>query len=315
MNNKKIAAKIYAIVVTYNGEKWIDKCFGSLRKSRIPVHTLAIDNASSDATVEKLGNEYPEVELIVNKKNMGFGRANNIGFQRAQEDEADFILLLNQDAWIEPDTLEGLVKIHNRYPEYGVLSPLHFDIENHSLLDKNCVHAFSIEMISDAVTGKSLKEVYHVSGIHAAVWFISKQCLKDVGGFDPLFYYRQEDVDYMIRVRNKGYKFGIVPLVKAFHQGGMVRAEKPNRRWQFIFLLGEKLLPFKIHLTKPLVMIYIITQIECLSDILKNLLMLKLKKAVLYLQVMWVITLKTPQIAASRKETRQKQNAFLKTVK
>ena len=75
--------KIYTIVVTYNGEKWVDKCFGSLQQSNIPVHIVAIDNASTDGTIKKIKNDYPEVEIIINKKNIGFGQANNIGLQRA----------------------------------------------------------------------------------------------------------------------------------------------------------------------------------------------------------------------------------------
>ena len=303
---------IFTIIVTYNGIKFIDKCFGSLRESDIPVHVIAIDNASTDGTVEKIRNDYPEVELVVNKKNIGFGRANNLGLFRALEDKADYVLLLNQDAWIEPDMLEGLIKIQQKQPDYGILSPLHFDIEDHTKIDRNCAYSFSNEMISDAVAGRTLKEVYHVSGIHAAIWLISRECLEDVGGFDPLFYYRQEDVDYMIRVRNKEYKFGIVPSVKAYHRGGMVRAEKPNSREKLIFALGEKLFLFKLHLSKSFIKIYTIVLIECISEIVKNLLMLKLKSLIIYLEIMFIITWKIPKIVLSRVKTKQNQCALLK---
>ena len=60
--------KVYVIVVTYNGKKWVDLCFGSLRRSEIPLHTIAIDNASTDKTKQLIKSNYPEVELIVNQK-------------------------------------------------------------------------------------------------------------------------------------------------------------------------------------------------------------------------------------------------------
>ena len=57
--------KIFAIVVTYNGKKWYDRCLGSLRDSETPVETIVIDNASSDGTVEYIKARFPDVHLIL----------------------------------------------------------------------------------------------------------------------------------------------------------------------------------------------------------------------------------------------------------
>jgi N-acetylglucosaminyl-diphospho-decaprenol L-rhamnosyltransferase len=97
--------KICVIVITYNGAKWVEGCFGSLMQSSVPLNIIAVDNASSDNTVALIKNKFAGVALIESGTNLGFGKANNIGLKRAAEDNADFIFLLNQDAFVKPDTI------------------------------------------------------------------------------------------------------------------------------------------------------------------------------------------------------------------
>src|SRR5574344_2140153 len=100
--------EIYAVVVAYNGMQWYDKCFGSLQASSVPVHTIVIDNASGDNTVAYIKEQFPNVHIIESKTNLGFAKANNIGIKYAMDNNADYVFLLNQDAWIEEDTLSVL---------------------------------------------------------------------------------------------------------------------------------------------------------------------------------------------------------------
>ena len=113
---------IYTIIVTYNGLKWYDRCFGSLRTSDVPVHTVVIDNASSDGSVAYIREHFPEVTVIEEKENLGFAKANNVGMRYALDHGADYVFLLNQDAWIvQPDTLARMIGISERHPEYPSL--------------------------------------------------------------------------------------------------------------------------------------------------------------------------------------------------
>ena len=69
---------VYAVIVTFNGIKWIDKCFLSLLNSSISIKIIVIDNGSSDMTSEYIKSNFPTIELIETGKNLGFGQANNI---------------------------------------------------------------------------------------------------------------------------------------------------------------------------------------------------------------------------------------------
>ena len=86
--------KTLAIVISYNFMSWIDRCLPSLLKGKHPTDILVVDNGSSDETISYIHEHYPSIRLIENKKNLGFGSANNIGMQIALDEGYDGVLLI-----------------------------------------------------------------------------------------------------------------------------------------------------------------------------------------------------------------------------
>lgn len=205
---------IYAIVVTYNGAKWVDKCFGSLMESNIPVKVLAIDNASTDKTVELIKSKYPSVELIENGTNLGFGKANNIGLKRILYENADYAFLLNQDAYIFPTTIAALIDAHKRNYDYGIFSPLEYCNTGELDIKFERFYAPKELLANMHTTGQNL---FQTEFVNAACWLIPKKIIQIIGGFDPIFSHYGEDVDYCKRVRSKQFKIGIVKNSKYVH--------------------------------------------------------------------------------------------------
>ena len=117
--------KILVVIVTYNALKWIKKGLKSVEKSTLPADVLLIDNGSTDGTLPLVRTDWPGTRIIETGENLGFGAANNIGLRIALDEGYDFAYLLNQDAWLERDTLEKLVDAHRQ--EWGVLSPMQLD--------------------------------------------------------------------------------------------------------------------------------------------------------------------------------------------
>jgi GT2 family glycosyltransferase len=122
-----VKSNVVAIIVTYNGMKWIDRCLTSLINSSLAVDIIVIDNLSSDETVPHIQTYYPQAELLCMKQNLGFGSGNNEGLKLAMERKADFVFLLNQDAWVETDTIKNLLDAQREHPQYGILSPVHLN--------------------------------------------------------------------------------------------------------------------------------------------------------------------------------------------
>tara|TARA_Y100000385_G_scaffold285336_1_gene345074 strand:- start:4 stop:924 length:921 start_codon:yes stop_codon:yes gene_type:complete len=212
--------KIFVVIVTFNGRKWVNRCFLSFRKSQIPINVIVVDNGSTDGTQELIQEKYPEVDFGQSAENLGFGRANNIGIKKAYENNADYVFLLNQDAWIEPDTLEKLIKVAGNNVSYGILSPMHLngkgtalDLKFSSYLSpNNCAN-----LISDFILSKERKEVYSTQYVNAAAWLLTRKCIEVVGGFNPLFHLYGEDDNYLQRVLYHDLKVGIVPNSIIYH--------------------------------------------------------------------------------------------------
>jgi GT2 family glycosyltransferase len=203
------------IIVTYNAMIWIERCL----KSCVNNAVVVVDNASSDNTVSFIEANFPDVELIKQKNNLGFGQANNLGIRYALDKGVNHFFLLNQDAYLRPDTIEKLIAQSKLHPDYGILSPIHFQ-DGWEILDKNFSYFIRYEMnrnfIGDAVN-KVLKDLYSVPFINAAGWLLTKEAIEVVGGFDPLFFMYGEDDNLCQRMKYHGYKIGVVTTAKMIH--------------------------------------------------------------------------------------------------
>ena len=88
--------KVFVIIVSYNGMKWIDKCLNSVLNQG---EVVVVDNNSCDGTVDYIRMNFSLVKILSQTTNYGFGTANNIGISYAMKKGADAVFLLNQDAF------------------------------------------------------------------------------------------------------------------------------------------------------------------------------------------------------------------------
>ena len=212
--------KVYCIIVTYNAMKWVDKCLGSLRQSSVPVIPVIIDNCSKDETVSYVEKNYPEAHLIVNKENKGFGQANNQGIEWAYKEGATHFFLLNQDAWVEKETLWRLIEIQNN-EDIDIVSPIHLNGTGQKI-DRG-FQVLAINGLGNFTSDAYLKEFqdyYIVKNVNAAAWLIKKSTILTIGGFDPLYFHYGEDTNYIQRMKYHNKKMAIVPTSIIYHDRG-----------------------------------------------------------------------------------------------
>jgi GT2 family glycosyltransferase len=194
--------KIAVVIVTFNGEIWIKKNLNSLLNSNYPVDIIIVDNASMDETINII-KEFSAIELIQNKNNLGFGKANNIGIDLAIKKGAEAIFLLNQDTWIYENTISNLVEVLFENPNLGIVSPLHYTA-NETTLDENFNTYFNRSRVEE-----ESESIRIVPFINAAAWLVSKECFLKTGYFDPIFNHYGEDRNFCERVKYQGYKIGV----------------------------------------------------------------------------------------------------------
>lgn len=224
MNSKRVT---HIIIVTYNGMQWLERTLSSIPDG-YPV--IIIDNASNDGTCEFIKTNYAQYSLLEESKNLGFGQANNKGITLALARGATGVFLLNQDAYLEPNSIGLLEAMAQKHKEYGILSPVHFN-GNGTKLDRffsrYMIYDRQPEFYGDAVAGR-LKDIYEVPFVNAAAWYVPIKTLDAVGGFDPIFFHYGEDDNYVQRVKYHKLLVGVVPASTIYHDREDRIKEKPK---------------------------------------------------------------------------------------
>ncbi|MCE4065352.1 glycosyltransferase family 2 protein [Chryseobacterium gleum] len=218
-------AAIHVIIVTYNAMKWAERCFSSLRTSSVPVKCIVIDNGSTDGTQEYIKKYFPEVDFTQSPQNLGFGKANNTGIEKAYKEGADFFYLMNQDAWIYPDSFQKLLDVYNAYTDknqLGILSPMHMDGSEKKLdifFERYLARNTPDNRIFSDSFNNSLKNYYEIDFVNAAHWLLPKATIEEIGGFNPYFFHYSEDYEYVQRISFFRKKIIVCTSSRVVHDG------------------------------------------------------------------------------------------------
>lgn len=191
--------------------QWLPKTLASISEK---YHIIVVDNNSTDNTTEYIEQNFKGTILLKQKENLGFGGGNNLGISYALKQNADYIFLLNQDVYLNADTIDELVKTHQSNTEYGILSPIHLNGKG-TALDWNFstyLDTETLNAVSKSLTGNKAaeKNLYNVPFVNAAAWLLPVKTINTIGGFDPIFFHYGEDNNYCQRVLYHKLKIGVV---------------------------------------------------------------------------------------------------------
>lgn len=254
-------AKIFTIIVTYNGEKWLKKCLEHLLQSNCATRIVIVDNASSDNSLNIIQSFGDKIHLIKSPVNLGFGQANNIAIKYAMKNGADFVFLLNQDAYVYPQTVLRLSEALEKFKDFGVLSPLQLAASGDQIepifcrflkrnFDDRTVFGF---MESEQAPANRLP--YKMRFVNAAAWMMSKECINRTGLFHPVFFHYGEDNHYSSRVQYHHLKIGVLPAASVIHD---CREEIQSSHDHLLRQIKNIPLYTLLDLRKPLILAYLL---------------------------------------------------------
>ena len=206
--------KIVIIIVTYNGMHWIEKCLNNIRLSSVKCSILIVDNNSTDGTPQFIKKYYPECMIIYNERNLGFGAGNNIGLKYVINQNVDYVILLNQDIYVNENTFSDLIEMHKNNNNFAIISPIQL-----SRCGIELDELFSTYIPNNNFKKSNILEfdLIETDFVNAAIWLLPIEIIQKIGGFDPLFSHYGEDKDYCFRAKFYGYKIGIAPNSSAIH--------------------------------------------------------------------------------------------------
>lgn len=207
---------IYTVVVTYNGLRWIDRCLKCLTESSVHTDVIVVDNGSTDGTRDFVPSHYPQVIWMPQPCNLGFGGGNNIAIKYALEHEADYVLLLNQDAYLQSTAIEEMLKVADGR---NLVSPVHLcgDGSRIDTMFRESLKRANNELLDDLLINHECQQSYEIGEVCAACWFMPIDLIKCVGGFNPIFFQYGEDNNYYTRMVYHGRKTILAPHARVWH--------------------------------------------------------------------------------------------------
>ena len=253
-------------IVNWNRAKLLEECLRSIFATPLTVQyeVIVIDNASDDDSIPMMRARYPQVCLIRNSKNLGFGRAHNQAMTVAQ---GRYVLLLNNDAIVQPDTIPTLVRFMDQRPQVGscscpdyrqaALGTAHsgafrrFPSLGRTLMENLWAvlrppRKWDLRWLATPVhrwMGEELTELeaVEVAWVVGALLFVRKEVMKQVGGFDERFFLFDEDIDLCRRMWASGWTVAFTTTTSFAHQGGassalrsdIERIRGESRAWYF----------------------------------------------------------------------------------
>lgn len=249
MKQKQIAI----ILLNWNGKQDTLECLASLKKLTYPFHKIFIaDNGSTDDSIESFSKNYPEIEIIDNKTNLGFAEGNNRAIQLALQKEFDYILLLNNDTIVDPFFLDAFLKLDALYPHHVLGGKIHLYSQPH-LLDHlggnwNLAKA-EFNLIGYREEASLYSCPINVDYVTGCCLFASREIFEKVGFLDARFFLYWEESDFCQRAKNLGYFSKVCPEAKIFHKvSASFIGGKPHTNyfyWRNRFLFAEKNLSLK----------------------------------------------------------------------
>jgi GT2 family glycosyltransferase len=214
---------ISVIIVTFNSSPHLSHCLSALSRQTITdFDVIIVDNGSTDGSADVIKVQYSTLSMHIHQllKNIGFAAANNMGVRMAQ---GKWVVLLNADAFPEPDWLEKLVEAAEMHPEYAAFSSRQISANATEFLD-GAGDAYHISGMAwrnclgypAAQYGQESGEVF--SPCAAAAMYL-RDAFLEVGGFDEDLFSYYEDVDLGFRLRLAGYKAYYVADAVVHHVG------------------------------------------------------------------------------------------------
>ncbi|NHM05239.1 glycosyltransferase family 2 protein [Flavobacterium celericrescens] len=220
--------KIAVVILNWNGVKLLEQFLPSVIAYSDQASIYVADNASTDASIEVIQNQFPSVKIIQNTGNFGFAKGYNEALKYVEE---EYYALVNSDIEVTKNWLAPILEIFETQPETAIIQPklLDFKSKTHfeyagaagGFVDK-FGYPFCRGRIFDTIEEDKNQyddeiEIFWATG---ACFFIRKEVYRKLNGFDDTFFAHQEEIDLCWRAFNFGYKAKYTSKSIVYHVGG-----------------------------------------------------------------------------------------------
>jgi hypothetical protein len=215
------APLISIIIVTWNCRDYVLRCLETIfSQQAVDFEVIVRDNGSTDGSGPAIAENFPQVKLLGDGRNIGFSAANNEAINQAR---GSYLLLLNPDTELSPTTLERFIRAAQQAADQAMLVPT---LLNGDGTLQPSRHAFptvggwarrALSRLGRGSTGAGGPVDWAIG----ACWFLPRSIFQQVGGLDANFFMYGEDLDYCWRVRQAGFQIVWTPQIEVTHFGNV----------------------------------------------------------------------------------------------
>jgi len=243
--------KLSVVIVNYHSEKLLEDCLSSVFERGNPVDFEAIVvNNDINNSLSRLKDKFISARFVQSAKNIGFAAATNMGIKMSR---GEYVLLLNPDTRIFPETFEEMVGFMEHNPDAGIIGPRLLDAEGrpHSLASFSDRAPSPLGTLTENTA--VLKELFSGSGrsgghgradrledpaqqaetIQGACFMIRRKTVSDIGLLDERFFLYWEDTDWCVRARKKGWNIYYLRSARCIHLGGQSSRNKIQDHYHY----------------------------------------------------------------------------------
>jgi GT2 family glycosyltransferase len=212
-----VSPLISVIVLNYNGAQWLPRCLESLRQQTFfeRIEVLVADNSSPDKSAElaeSLMRGWPNGRVIQNGSNLGFSEGNN---RAAAVARGKYLLLLNNDTWLEPSCLEKLAEGASQ-ANAAAACPLILNYDDNSFQSMGA-GGFDIFGLATARNRQAKSGIVMMP--EGCAYLVEREVYQRIGGLDPEFFMFAEEWDFSWRLWLAGYQAVAIPEAVVHHRG------------------------------------------------------------------------------------------------
>jgi GT2 family glycosyltransferase len=215
----------YAVVLSWNGREDTLRCLASLTRAEYPdLGIVCVDNGSEDGSQQAVREQFPHVELIEAGANLGYSGGNNLGLRHALECGARWLMLVNNDATVAPDVVEGFECAARERPRAGILAGKVY------FADRPQTISFAGQRVNELLgySGRPrgygrrdrprYERVRSTGRAVGALMAVSREAIEAAGLLEEDLFLYAEDVDWALRIRRAGFEVAFAPDARAWHR-------------------------------------------------------------------------------------------------
>ncbi len=251
------------VIVNFNTCGLLRECLESVARVHgevFDIHTIVVDNASADDSVEMVRSEFPGVELVMLPENLGFGAGNNRGVEKGR---GEYILFLNSDAQLTPGALAVMTAYLDAHHECVAVGPRL--IYPDGTFQPSCRRFPTVWRYAWSLSGMAarmpktfrsaqswLTEDEHSSGrrvdmVSGACFLMRRSFLDEIGGFDENLFLYEEEFDLFFQASKKRLVVRYLPDAEVVHAGGQSVKWNELRSLSLFHLFRSKYYVFRKH--------------------------------------------------------------------